>query len=111
MALLYKLDKESETGRCWVHRRGSIGVPEGHEFAPVDAEPASPSELARILRKAIAGVRTSPVQDAPKLFRGVQWRGFEEPSKIFSTISMKLSSIASSFTSADEARKRATESH
>lgn len=86
MALLYQVDKESVPGQCLVLLCGSIGIPDGHEIAVEKSDIRSSAGLMSLFRKAHAEMTTIPVSESPKSFEGVQWHGFEEPSKFFSVI-------------------------
>ena len=84
MALLYQADMESVPGSCMVILRGTIGVPAGHKIAVEKADIITSLGLLPFLRKARSEITTTnPVNES---FEGVQWRGFEEPSKFFSVI-------------------------
>ena len=83
MAMLYKVDKESVPGQFLVHLCGSIGVPDGHAFAVETANITSSVGLIPWLRESRNGFITKPVDES---FAGIEWRGFQEPSKEFSVI-------------------------
>jgi len=84
MALLYEVDEETSND-CQVFLRGSIGVPVGHEIAVEKANLNSSKGLIPLLREAKSGILTLPVDQT---FDGVEWRGFNEPSKHFSILSL-----------------------
>lgn len=86
MAMLYEVDEESSPGSCKVNLRGSIGVPKGHGIAVEAADLRSSVGLLSSFRKAKSGVITETVDER---FEGIEWRGFNEPSKHYSTIPLR----------------------
>ncbi|KAJ9614402.1 hypothetical protein H2200_002538 [Cladophialophora chaetospira] len=89
MVLLYSADDE-RPGTCRLRLEGSIGVPQGHEIAPTQAEfHSSKDGLIPLFREARASdiplvTRTTDQhyqQSNGMLLEGIQWAGFGEPSK------------------------------
>jgi signal transduction histidine kinase/CheY-like chemotaxis protein len=83
VALLYKSDEETVPGSCLLLLRGSVGVPDRHPLATKQVDFNSSKGIAPLLRKARRQIITVPVDD---IFNGIQWRGYEEPSKFVSIL-------------------------
>lgn len=86
MAMVYKVDKDSVPGQCLVLLCGSIGVPTGHPLAVEKGDIVSSAGLIPLLRESIGGIITRPVDES---FAGIEWGGFQEPSKSYSVIPIK----------------------
>jgi PAS domain S-box-containing protein len=86
MAMVYKVDKDSEPGHCLVLLCGSIGVPSGHPLAVEKADIVSLDGLIPLFREAHSEIITRPVDES---FEGIEWKGFQEPSKFFSVMPIK----------------------
>ncbi|KAK5690976.1 hypothetical protein LTR17_025788 [Elasticomyces elasticus] len=89
IALLYSFDELSIEGSSNLRLRGSIGIPEDHRCAPLEANfETAQNGLVPFFRQAkLTGkphvLRTSDgsLQKCENLFDGVQWCGFGEPSQ------------------------------
>jgi hypothetical protein len=94
MAMVYKLDEDMVDGKTMAVLRGCIGVPAGHPLAIKEADMRSSAGLIPFFRKAYKDVVTCPVG---KMFDGIKWGGFQEPSKYFSVIPIREASCLYGF--------------
>ncbi|KAK5710043.1 hypothetical protein LTR17_019205 [Elasticomyces elasticus] len=89
IALLYSFDELSSGASSNLRLRGSIGIPEGHRCAPLEAKFETAQDgLVPFFRQAkLTGkphvLRRSDgsLQKCENLFDGVEWGGFGEPSQ------------------------------
>lgn len=89
MALLYEMDVEdSVAGKSTMLLRGTIGVPDNHHLAAKVLDFDGCEGIVPLLRKAEQDIITIPIDEK---FDGIQWGGFEEPSKYISILPLTCS--------------------
>ncbi|KAK5751900.1 hypothetical protein LTS12_018006 [Elasticomyces elasticus] len=89
IALLYSFDELSAEGSTNLRLCGSIGIPEGHRCAPLEANLETAQDgLVPYLRQAkltgkpqVLSRSDGSLQKCEDLFDGVEWGGFGEPSQ------------------------------